>query len=84
MNKKYTQYFSWRYFSQVLQWKHISSTKNARKEKRYVAFTESCRLMQGSIKAYLFRSGAADEESDGFARYSEHEMAQVNLGGTAR
>ena len=28
--------------------------------------SESCRLMQGSSKAPLFRSGAANDESDGF------------------
>lgn len=54
------------------------------KEKRYAELQESCRTMQGSSNAYLFRSGAAGDESDGSARYSEKEMAAGNLGGTAR
>ncbi|WP_303166293.1 hypothetical protein [Phascolarctobacterium sp.] len=41
------------------------------KEKQRAALSESCRWMQDSSKAYLFRSGAANDESDGFARYSE-------------
>lgn len=32
----------------------------------------------------MFRSGAANEEFDGLARYSELKMAVGNLGGTAR
>ena len=39
--------------------------------------------MQDSSKAYLFRSGAANDESDGFARYSERKLAFGKLGGTA-
>lgn len=32
----------------------------------------------------MFRSGVANEEFDGLARYSELKMAVGNLGGTAR
>ena len=38
------------------------------KEKQRAKLTESCRLMQDSSKAYLFRSGAANEELDGVVR----------------
>ena len=53
------------------------------KEKQPVELSESCRLMQDSSKAYLFRSGAANDEFDGLARYSEGKMAFGKLGGTA-
>ena len=53
------------------------------KEKQRAKLTESCRLMQDSSKAYLFRSGAANEEFDGLARYSERKLAFGKLGGTA-
>jgi len=48
------------------------------KEKQRAKLLESCRLMQGSSKARLFRSGAANEESDGFARYSEKSWPLAN------
>jgi len=48
------------------------------KEKQRATLLESCRLMQDSSKAYLFRSGAANEESDGFARYSEKSWPLAN------
>ena len=53
------------------------------KEKQRAKLSESCRLMQDSSKAYLFRSRAANDESDGFARYSERKLAFGKLGGTA-
>lgn len=53
-------------------------------EKQFAKLSESCRMMRDSSKANMFRSGAANEESDGLARYSEQEMAAGNLGGTAR
>ena len=53
------------------------------KEKQRAKLTESCRLMQDSSKAYLFRSGAANDEFDGLARYSERKLAFGKLGGTA-
>ena len=53
------------------------------KEKQRAKLTESRRLMQDSSKAYLFRSGAANEEFDGLARYSERKLAFGKLGGTA-
>jgi hypothetical protein len=39
--------------------------------------------MQGSSAAELFRFGAANDEFDGLARYSELKMAEGNLGGNA-
>lgn len=39
--------------------------------------------MQGSSPAELFRFGAANDEFDGLARYSELKMAEGNLGGNA-
>ena len=53
------------------------------KEKQPAKLSESCRLMQDSSKAPLFRSGAANDEFDGFARYSERKLAFGKLGGTA-
>ena len=53
------------------------------KEKQPAKLSESCRLMQDSSKAHLFRSGAANDESDGLARYSERKLAFGKLGGTA-
>ena len=53
------------------------------KEMQRAKLTESCRLMQDSSKAYLFRSGAANDEFDGLARYSERKLAFGKLGGTA-
>ena len=53
------------------------------KEKQPAKLSESCRSMQDSSKAELFRSRAANDESDGFARYSERKMAIGNLGGNA-
>lgn len=52
-------------------------------KKQSAKFSESCRLMQDSSKAELFRFGAANDEFDGFARYSELKMAVGNLGGNA-
>lgn len=49
------------------------------------ALSESCRLVQGSSNAWMFRSGAANDEFDGLARYSRHKDGRkLNLGGTAR
>ena len=53
------------------------------KENKPAKLSESCRLMQDSSKAHLFRSGAANDESDGLARYSERKLAFGKLGGTA-
>ena len=53
------------------------------KEKQRAKLAESCRMMQDSSEAYLFRSGAANDESDGLARYSERKLAFGKLGGTA-
>ena len=53
------------------------------KEKQPAKLSESCRLMQDSSKVELFRSGAANDEFDGLARYSEIKMAVGNLGGNA-
>ena len=53
------------------------------KEKQRAKLTESCRLMQDSSRAYLFRSRAANDEFDGLARYSERKLAFGKLGGTA-
>lgn len=50
------------------------------KENKSVALSESCRLMRGSSWAELFRSGAANDESDGLARYSELELAVRQFG----
>lgn len=41
------------------------------KEKQPAKLSESCRLMQDSSKVELFRSGAANDEFDGIARYSD-------------
>ena len=41
------------------------------KEKQPAKLSESCRLMQDSSKVELFRSGAANDEFDGLARYSD-------------
>ena len=53
------------------------------KEKQPAKLSESCRSMQDSSEAHLFRSGAANDESDGLARYSEGKLAFGKLGGTA-
>ena len=53
------------------------------KEKQRAKLAESCRWMQDSSKAHLFGSGAANDESDGLARYSERKLALGKLGGTA-
>ena len=53
------------------------------KEKQPAKLPESCRWMQDSSKAPLFRSEAANDEFDGFARYSERKLAFGKLGGTA-
>ena len=50
------------------------------KEKQPAKLSESCRLMQDSSKAHLFRSGAANDEFDGLARYSERKMAVRQFG----
>ena len=47
-------------------------------------FSESWRLMQASRQVQLFRSEAANDEFDGYARYSAEKLAIGNLGGTAR
>ena len=52
-------------------------------KKQSAQLSESCRSMQGSSKAKLFRFGAANDEFDGLARYSELKMAVGNLGGNA-
>ena len=53
------------------------------KEKQPAKLSESCRSMQDSSEAPLFRSEAANDEFDGFARYSERKLAFGKLGGTA-
>ena len=52
------------------------------REKLSAQPTESCRWMRGNGKAAVFRSGAANDESDGFARYSELKMALQKLSST--
>ena len=54
------------------------------KEKQPTKLSESCRVMQDSSKVELFRSGAANDEFDGLARYSDKSWPIIgNLGGNA-
>ena len=47
-------------------------------------FQKAAGRCKAAARAYLFRSGAANDESDGLARYSEQKLAVGKLGGTAR